>query len=75
MVVIVTQDIKTFKDGGTKTIYCSIRGLERLNALDPNRYQQVKTKLGLAVAPYPARSHLWRRQPRRSSGSSPRTSG
>ena len=53
VVVIVTQDIKTFKDGGTKTIYCSIRGLERLNALDPDRYQQVKTKLGLAVAPYP----------------------
>ena len=43
----------TMKTEGTKTIYCSIRGLERLNALDPDRYQQVKTKLGLAVAPYP----------------------
>ena len=49
VVIIVTQDFKTFKDGGgTKTIYCSIRGLERLNALDPARYQEVKTKLGLA---------------------------
>ena len=49
MVVIIV----TMKTEGTKTIYCSIRGLERLNALDPDRYQQVKTKLGLAVAPYP----------------------
>ena len=49
MVVIIV----TIKREGTKSIYCSIRGLERLNALDPDRYQQVKTKLGLAVAPYP----------------------
>ena len=49
MVVIIV----TMKTEETKPIYCSIRGLERLNALDPDRYQQVKTKLGLAVAPYP----------------------
>ena len=47
MVVIVTM-----KTDGTRTIYCSIRGLEGLNALDPARYQEVKTKLGLTVAPY-----------------------
>ena len=47
MVVIVTM-----KTDGTRTIYCSIRGLEGLNALDPARYQEVKTKLGLVVAPY-----------------------
>ena len=48
MVVIIV----TMKTDGTKTIYCSIRGLERLNDLDPARYQEVKTKLGLTVAPY-----------------------
>ena len=47
MVVIVTM-----KTDGTRTIYCSIRGLEGLNDLDPARYQEVKTKLGLTVAPY-----------------------
>ena len=34
MVVIIV----TMKTEGTKPIYCSIRGLERLNALDPDRY-------------------------------------
>ena len=48
MVVIIV----TMKTDGTRTIYCSIRGLEGLNALDPARYQEVKTKLGLVVAPY-----------------------
>ena len=32
MVVIIV----TMKTEGTKTIYCSIKGLERLNALDPD---------------------------------------
>ena len=45
--------IVTMKTEETKPIYCSIRGLDRLNAVDPARYLEVKTKLGLAVAPYP----------------------
>ena len=49
MVVIIV----TMKMEETKPIYCSIRGLDRLNAVDPARYLEVKTKLGLAVAPYP----------------------
>ena len=49
MVVIIV----TMKMEETQPIYCSIRGLDRLNAVDPARYLEVKTKLGLAVAPYP----------------------